>query len=253
MNTLTGTTALVTGASSGIGETTALSLAAAGARVALVARRGERLDDLADRIRAAGGSAHPIVADITDAEQANSAVEQAVATFGGLDVLVNNAGVMLLGSIEGAPTEEWDKMIAVNVQGLLYTTRAALPHLLEAAAGERGSADVINVSSEAGRTTSPGMGVYNLTKHGVGAFSDALRKEVSTRNVRVTLIEPGPVATELFTHIRPEVLAGWDSEGAKLLHAQDVADAITYAVTRPARAAVNEILVRPNGAAELAS
>jgi len=248
MSNLTGSTALVTGASSGIGETTALALAALGADVALVARREDRLHDLAARIRSAGGSAHPIVADITDAGQAQAAVEETVRTFGGLDVLVNNAGVMLLGPIEGAPTEEWDRMIAVNVQGLLYTTHAALPHLLKAAGGVRGAADVVNVSSEAGRTTAPGMGVYNLTKHGVGAFSDALRKEVSTRDVRVTLVEPGPVATELFTHIRPEVLAGWDSEGAKLLQAQDVADAITYAVTRPAHAAVNEVLVRPNGA-----
>src|SRR3954468_22624211 len=144
---LTGTTALVTGASGGIGAATALSLAAQGADLALVARRKDRLDDIAEQIRATGGTALVIEADITDQAQAAAAVEQTVQTFGGLDTLVNNAGIMLLGPVESAPVEEWDRMLAINVQGLLYTTHAALPHLVAAAGGERGTADIINVSS----------------------------------------------------------------------------------------------------------
>ena len=245
---LHGSSALVTGASSGIGAATARQLAEQGARVALVARRKDRLDALAEQITDAGGEAVAIGADVTDAVQAASAVDQAVAVFGGLDLLVNNAGVMLLGPVEDAPVEEWDRMLALNVAGLLYVTRAAPPHLLSSAAGPRGTADVITISSVAGRTTQAGMAVYNLTKHGVGAFSDALRQEVSPRHVRVTLIEPGPVATELFTHIRPEVLsaAATDPDVAPaLLAADDVADTVLFAATRPPRVVVNEILVRP--------
>jgi NADP-dependent 3-hydroxy acid dehydrogenase YdfG len=246
---LTSTAALVTGASSGIGAATAHALAERGAAVALVARRKDRLDELAGRIEAAGGVALPIAADITDRSQAAAAVDQAVAAFGRLDTLVNNAGVMLLGPIEDAPVEEWDRMVAINVQGLLYVTHAALPHLLAAAAG-RGTADVVTVSSVAGRSARVGMGVYNLTKHGIGAFSESLRQEVGPRHVRVSLIEPGPVATELFSHIRPEVL-----EGAKnvfgtdtLLQPEDIAETIAFVVTRPPHVVVNEVLLRPDGA-----
>ncbi|WP_250005444.1 SDR family NAD(P)-dependent oxidoreductase [Actinoplanes sp. M2I2] len=247
--TLTGTTALVTGASGGIGAATALSLAAQGANVALVARRKDRLDELVERIQAGGGAARAIQADITDRLQAVAAVEQTVAAFGGLDTLVNNAGIMLLGPVESAPAEEWDRMIAINVQGLLHATHAALPHLLAAAGGARGTADIVNISSLAGRVPIAGSAVYSLTKHGIGAFSEALRQEVGDRHVRVSLIEPGPVATELFTHIRPEVLeAGKDAfANATLLHAEDIADAITYVVTRPARVVMSEMLVRPDG------
>jgi NADP-dependent 3-hydroxy acid dehydrogenase YdfG len=248
---LAGTAALVTGASSGIGAATASALAAQGSRVVLVARRKDRLDDLVERIRGDGGSAIAVAADITDHDQAAAAVDEAVRAFGRLDVLVNNAGVMLLGPIEDAPVEEWDRMIAINVQGLLYTTHAALPHLLAAARdGGRGTADVVTVSSVAGRTARTGMGVYNLTKHGVGAFSESLRQEVAGRHVRVSLVEPGPVATELFGHIRPEVLRG--TEGtfgtSNLLAAEDVADTITFVVTRRAGAVVNEVLLRPDAA-----
>jgi NADP-dependent 3-hydroxy acid dehydrogenase YdfG len=246
---LTGTTALVTGASGGIGAATALSLAAQGADVALVARRKDRLDEVAQRIQAAGGSALAIEADITDRLQASAAVEQTVAAFGGLDTLVNNAGIMLLGPAESAPVEEWDRMIAVNVQGLLHTTHAALPHLLSAAGSARGTADIVNISSLAGRVPIAGSAVYSLTKHGVGAFTEALRQEVTGRHVRVCLVEPGPVATDLFTHIRPEILeAAKDSfADATLLLAEDIADAITYVVTRPARVVMSELLIRPDG------
>jgi NADP-dependent 3-hydroxy acid dehydrogenase YdfG len=248
---LAGTAALVTGASSGIGAATASALAAQGASVALVARRKDRLDDLVEQIRADGGSAVAVAADITDRDQAASAVEQAVQAFGRVDTLVNNAGVMLLGPIEDAPVEEWDRMLAINVQGLLYTTHAALPHLLAAVeSGDRRTADVVNVSSVAGRSARVGMGVYNLTKHGVGAFSESLRQEVAGRHVRVSLVEPGPVATELFGHIRPEVLQG--AEGTfgttNLLTASDVAETISFVVTRRAGAVVNEVLLRPDAA-----
>ncbi|MDO0929984.1 SDR family NAD(P)-dependent oxidoreductase [Streptomyces sp. TG1A-8] len=246
---LTGTTALVTGASGGIGAATALSLAAQGANVALAARRKDRLDELVERIKTDGGTALAIETDITDRAQATAMIEQTVATFGGLDTLVNNAGIMLLGPAESAPIEEWDRMIALNVQGLLYATHAALPYLLAAAVGPRATADIVNISSLAGRVPIAGSAVYSLTKHGVGAFTEALRQEVTGRHVRVSLIEPGPVATELFTHIRPEILeAGKDAyANATLLHAEDIADTITYVVTRPARVVMSELLVRPDG------
>lgn len=246
--TLTGTTALVTGASGGIGAATALSLAAQGANVALVARRKDRLDELVERIRGDGGTALAIEADITDREQAAAAVDQTVAAFGGLDTLVNNAGIMLLGPAESAPVEEWDRMIAINVQGLLYTTHAALPHLLAAAEGTRGTADIINISSLAGRVPIAGSAVYSLTKQGVGAFTEALRQEVTGRHIRVSLIEPGPVATELFTHIRPEILEASKEAfaNATLLQAEDIADTITYVATRPARVVMSELLIRPD-------
>ena len=196
--TLNGTVALVTGASSGIGEATALALAEQGAAVAIAARRKDRLDALAARITDAGGTALAIEADVTSQEQAQALVERTVAELGRLDTLINNAGVMLLGPAVDAPLEEWERMIAVNVQGLLYCAHAALPHLLEAAEDSpRRVADMVNISSVAGRVARSGSGVYNLTKHGVGAFSESLRQEVTRRHVRVSLVEPGAVATEL--------------------------------------------------------
>jgi NADP-dependent 3-hydroxy acid dehydrogenase YdfG len=241
---LAGTVALVTGASSGIGEATARALSAEGAQVVLAARRKDRLDELAEEL----GSALPIEADVTDREQAEGMVEQAVRQLGRLDIVVNNAGMMLLGPIENAPVDEWDRMVAINVQGLLYTTHAALPHLLRAADGPpRQVADVVNVSSVAGRVARLGSGVYNLTKHGVGAFSESLRQEVTTRHVRVSLVEPGAVATELVTHNRPEIIDTIKGTfgGTEIMHADDIADAVTYIVTRPRRVAVNEVLIRP--------
>ena len=202
------TVALVTGASSGIGEATALALAALGAGVALVARRSERLEELARRLRADGATATVITADITSQAEAERAVEQTVSELGRLDTLVNNAGVMLLGPVVDAPVDEWERMVRINVLGLLYCTHAALPHLLRAAEDSpRQVADLVNISSVAGRETRSGSGVYNATKHGVGAFSDALRKEITTRHVRVSLVEPGAVATELASHNRPEILS----------------------------------------------
>ena len=245
---LAGTTALVTGASSGIGEATAVALAASGASVALVARRRDRLQQLAERIEHAGGTALVLEADVTDQAQALDAVAQTVERLGRLDVLVNNAGVMLLGPAEHAPVEEWQRMVELNVLGLMYCASAALPHLLAAAQdGPRQVADMVNVSSVAGRVARAGSGVYNATKFGVGAFSESLRQELTKRHVRVSLVEPGAVETELAGHNRPEVLEGLRTRfaGMERLQSQDIADAISYVVTRPRHVAINELLVRP--------
>jgi NADP-dependent 3-hydroxy acid dehydrogenase YdfG len=245
---LDSTVALVTGASSGIGEATALALAAQGASVAIAARREDRLTDLAERIRKEGGTALVLPLDITDQAQATAAVERTVAELGRLDTLINNAGVMLLGPAVGAPLSEWQRMVDLNVLGLLYCAHAALPHLLAAAENSpRRVADMVNISSVAGRLTRNGSGVYNLTKHGVGAFSDSVRQEVTRRHVRVSLVEPGATSTELASHNRPEIIAGMAQRFADMqrLESEDIADAITYIVTRPWRMAVNEMLIRP--------
>jgi NADP-dependent 3-hydroxy acid dehydrogenase YdfG len=245
---LSGTVALVTGASSGIGEATAKRLAAEGAAVAVAARRMDRLERLVEEIDDAGGRALAIEADVTDRAQAEALVERTVKDLGRLDTVVNNAGVMLLGPSLDAPVEEWERMVDLNIKGLLYIAKAALPHLLEfAAEGPRLVTDLVNISSVAGRRARDGSAVYNATKFGVGAFSEALRQEVTERHVRVSLVEPGAVATELAGHNRPEVLAAIKGRfgGLERLEAVDIADAISYIVTRPRHMAVNEILIRP--------
>jgi len=245
---LDGTVALVTGASSGIGAAAALSLAAEGAAVAVAARRKDRLDTLAAAVRERGGTALVLETDVTDEHQASDVVDRTVAEFGRLDTLVNNAGVMLLGPVVGAPITEWQRMVQINVLGLLYCAHAALPHLLRAAEdGPRRVADMVNISSVAGRQARNGSGVYNATKHGVGAFSESLRQEVTKRYVRVSLVEPGAVATELASHNRPEIQEGLRQRFTTMerLEAGDIADAITYIVTRPRHVAVNEMLIRP--------
>jgi NADP-dependent 3-hydroxy acid dehydrogenase YdfG len=245
---LEGTVALVTGASSGIGEATAIELAARGARVAIVARRRDRLVELAKRLETDGAETAVLEADITDEAAARGAVEQALAQFGRLDTVVANAGVMLLGPIENAPMQEWQRMVDTNVLGLLYTAHAALPHLLEAASSEpRRVADLVLISSVAGRVPRNGSGVYNLTKHGVGAFGESLRQEVTKRHVRVSLIEPGAVATELAGHNRPEVQETMRArfQTMERMEAVDIAETIGFVVTRPRRVAINEVLIRP--------
>jgi NADP-dependent 3-hydroxy acid dehydrogenase YdfG len=245
---LEGQAVLVTGASSGIGEATARTLAARGAKVALVARRAERLEKLASEIAGRGHTALAVEADVTDQEQAIAAVERTVCDFGRLDVLINNAGVMLLGPIADAPTEEWDRMVDINVKGLLYMTHAAVPHLLEAAKDSpREVTDIVNISSVAGRVASAGAGVYNLTKFGVGAVSESMRQELSRQGVRITIVEPGAVSTELVDHLRPEIRESVRGrfDDIKTLEAHDIAEAIEYAVTRPAHVSINEILIRP--------
>jgi NADP-dependent 3-hydroxy acid dehydrogenase YdfG len=243
---LDGTVALVTGASSGIGAATAAALASHGAAVALAARRKDRLEDLAAQIRDQGGTAVVLESDITQPEQATAAVERTVAELGRLDTLVNNAGLMLLGPASGAPLEEWQRMVELNVLGLLYCAHAAIPHLQRAADdGPRRVADMVNISSVAGRNARNGNGVYSLTKFGVGAFSESLRQELTKRYVRVSLVEPGATATELATHNRPEVLESLRSQFGQTMDAGDIADAISYIVTRPRHVAVNEMLIRP--------
>ena len=245
---LDGTVALVTGASSGIGEATARELAAQGAAVAVAARRRDRLDALAAAIEDAGGRALVLEADVTDTEQARATVQRTVDELGRLDTVINNAGVMLLGPAVGAPAEEWDRMVALNVGAVLHVAHAALPHLIAAAEdGPRNVADLVNISSVAGRRATAGSAVYNLTKFGVGAFSESLRQELASRHVRVSLVEPGAVDTELPLHLRAEIReqAAERFRGVERLEAADIADAIAYIVTRPRRMAVNEMLVRP--------
>lgn len=245
---LDGTVALVTGASSGIGAATARHLASFGAAVALVARRADRLDALASAIVADGGTALAIGADVTSRDEATGAVDRTVSELGRLDTLVNNAGVMLLGPVSDAPIDEWDRMVDLNVNGVLNMTHAALPHLVAAADDDpRHVADLVNVSSVAGRKAQLGGAVYNLTKFGVGAFSESVRQEFARRHLRVSLVEPGSVDTELREHLRPEILAIMQQQFGDMerLEGDDIAEAIGYIVTRPRRVAVNEILVRP--------
>jgi NADP-dependent 3-hydroxy acid dehydrogenase YdfG len=243
---LDGTVALVTGASSGIGAAAAASLAASGASVALVARRKDRLEALAADIQGRGGTALVLEADVTEEQQAAAAIELTVAELGRLDTLVNNAGVMLLGPAVDAPLSEWQRMVELNVLGLLYCAHAATPHLLRAAESDpRQVADMVNISSVAGRAARNGNGVYSLTKHGIGAFSESLRQEVAKRYLRVSLVEPGATATELASHNRPAVLESIRGQFGQRMQAEDIADAITYIVTRPRHIAVNEMLIRP--------
>jgi NADP-dependent 3-hydroxy acid dehydrogenase YdfG len=245
---LEGTVALVTGASSGIGEATALLLAEHGASVAVVARRKDRLDALVAQIAEGGGSAVAIETDVTQRSAARAAVAATVEAFGRLDTLINNAGVMLLGPIVDADPDEWDRMLALNVNGLMYCTNAALPHLMRAAESEpRRVADIVNVSSVAGRIARLGSGAYNATKFAVGAFSESLRQEVTKRHVRVSLVEPGATDTELASHNRPEIRESIAQRfaGFERLESADIADGITYVVTRARHIAINELLIRP--------
>ncbi len=243
---LSGKAVAITGASSGIGEATALACAAAGASVALAARRVDRIEALAARIVADGGTAVAIPADVGEEDQARAFVERAHAELGRLDALVNNAGVMLLGPIEDAPTDEWRTMVHANVFGVLYCTHAALPLMRG-----QGSGHVVNVSSVAGRVANSGSGVYNLTKFGVVAFSESLRQECVPHGIRVTVVEPGAVTTELQGHNRPNIREQIAKRfsGMTPLEAQDIANAIVYALAQPPHVSINELLIRPTGQA----
>ncbi|AZO30778.1 SDR family NAD(P)-dependent oxidoreductase [Mesorhizobium sp. M1B.F.Ca.ET.045.04.1.1] len=239
---LSGKVALVTGASSGIGEATAAALAAAGAKVAVAARRIDRLATLSSRIEKAGGTAFAIEADIAKGGDVAAMVDRAASEWGRLDILVNNAGVMLLAPTAEADLDDWRRMIELNLVGLMGTTKAALPHL-KASKGH-----VVNVSSVAGRVANPGASGYAATKFGVVAFSESLRREVYADKVRVTVIEPGLVRTELGDHItNQEFKAGLEHRLATMeaLTAEDIANAILYAVSQPPRVNINEILIRP--------
>jgi NADP-dependent 3-hydroxy acid dehydrogenase YdfG len=244
---LEGKVIAITGASSGIGEATALACVAAGASVSLAARRTERIDALAEQINGSGGKAIAIETDVTDEAQANAFVTQTDEQLGGLYGLINNAGVMLLGAVTGAPTEQWRQMLDVNCLGLLYCTHAALPLM-----GAAGSGHIVNISSVAGRQASLGAAVYNMTKWGVVGFSEGLRQEVLHAGVRVTIIEPGFVDTELQGHNRDNEMVMEATRKMReqigedgLLQSEDIAEAIVYALTRPQRVSINEVLVRP--------
>lgn len=238
-----GKVAIITGASAGIGEATAIALAAEGAKVALVARRGDRLEALAQKIAAAGGEALAIVADITNDAQIQTIVDKTKATWGQIDILVNNAGIALIGEIATSDPADWRRMIDLNLVALMNFTHAVLP-ILQA----QGSGHIVNISSVAGRTIRVGIGGYNVSKWGVNAFSEALRQEVSSQNIRVTIIEPGMVNTEINDNITDSIAKQRSEERRKSitpLESEDVAAAIVYAVTQPPRVNVNEILIRP--------
>jgi NADP-dependent 3-hydroxy acid dehydrogenase YdfG len=245
--TLSGTVALVTGASSGIGAATARALAAEGAAVALLARRSDRLDELKAEIEAAGGTALATAADVTDAGEVAAAVAAIVGEWGRIDILVNNAGLLRMGDAAQAPLSDWDDLVSVNVNGVLYATHAALPHLIAAAAeGPRGVADVVMISSTGGRVARPGTAVYSLSKFGVNAFSEGIRQELIGKRVRVGIVEPGTVQTEIMDHLAPQARQAQSERTAGMvkLQPEDIADAVLYMVTRDRRVAVNEMLVR---------
>lgn len=246
---LSGKVVAITGASSGIGAATARAFADAGAHVALAARRADRIEAIADELRAQGASAVAIPTDITDEASANAFIAGTQEQLGGLDVLVNNAGLMLLGPVNGGNTEAWRQMLDVNCLGLLYCTHAALPIMREQRSGH-----IVNVSSVAGRTAAAGVAVYNLTKWGVVGFSEALRQEGLRHGIRVTLVEPGFVETELQSHNDGDeriaaMMAARKEEIGKVLDAEDIADAIVYACAAPPHVSMNELLIRPTGQA----
>ncbi|MBE9206568.1 SDR family NAD(P)-dependent oxidoreductase [Nostoc sp. LEGE 06077] len=240
---LEGKVAIITGASAGIGKATAIALAAEGAQVVIAARRSERLDTVVQKITENGGKALPIVTDVTDEAQVKNLVDKAIAAWGRVDILVNNAGIAVVGEIDGGNTASWLRMIDVNVLGVLYATHAVLPILKT-----QNSGHIVNISSVAGRTARAGIGIYNATKWGVNGFSEALRQEVYQHNIRVTIIEPGLVDTEINDLIDDPIAKQRSEERRKTvtpLESEDIAAAIVYAVTQPPRVNVNEILIRP--------
>jgi NADP-dependent 3-hydroxy acid dehydrogenase YdfG len=225
-----------------------LRLTEAGAAVAVVARRRDRLEELAAEITEAGGRPLVVEADITARDEAAAAVQATVAEFGRLDTVVNAAGLMLNGSSVERPLEEWERMVDLNVKGLMYVTKAALPHLLDGAVtSARGVTDVVNISSTAGRIAKGTVAIYNATKFAVTAATEAWRQEFTRCNVRFSVIEPGAVDTELFGHLEPTTREQYEKmfQGVEKLHAEDIAEAVAYIVESPRRVAVNEIVVRP--------
>lgn len=246
---VSGCVAVVTGASSGIGEATALKFAELGATVALIARRQDRLDMLVKKIESAGGKALAVPVDITHAERASAAINHITEKLGGIDIIVNCAGLMMIGNTVGANLKEWEDMVDVNLMGLLYITHAALPHLLKSAINSpRNVADVVNISSCAAHQFTAMNGVYSMTKAGLNGFSESLRQEISQKHVRVGVIEPGSVSTELVSHnreeIRNKVLAPF-FEKNEILAPENIADAVAWMVTRPRHASVNKLWIGP--------
>lgn len=238
-----GKVAIVTGASSGIGHATALALSRAGAKVAAGARRTDRLEELEKQVNAAGGEIIIHKLDVTRKADCDSFVDAVVKKWGTVDILVNNAGLMPLSFFKSLKVDEWDQMIDVNIKGLLYCTAAAIPHMLAKKSGH-----IVNISSVAGRVVFPAGSVYCATKFAVAALSEGLRQELSQRaNIRVTCIEPGVVATELLNTITDKSLEKFVEASKQMdsLRADDIANAILFAVESPAHMNVNEILIRP--------
>ncbi len=235
--------AIITGASSGIGKATALALSKAGAKVAIGARRTDKLEELENEIKQNGGEVISQKLDVTKKSECNSFADAALQKWGSIDILVNNAGLMPLSFVKNLKIDEWDQMIDVNIRGVLYCTAAVISHMKEKKSGH-----IVNISSVAGRVVFPAGSVYCATKHAVAAFSEGLRQELSVRsNIRVTCIEPGVVATELTNTITDESLQGFVENAKKMeaLRAEDIANAILYAVESPNHVNVNEILIRP--------
>ncbi len=242
--TLAGTVALVTGASSGIGEATALALAASGAKVALAARRTDRLDAVVKQITESGGEAVALVCDVTDEAQINQTVQAVQEKWGRLDVLVNNAGIAVHGPVLGADTSEWRRAFDINVLGLMYATHAALPLMKE-----QGRGHIVNISSVSGRIALPELSIYCATKWAVNGFSESLRQESVDYNVRVTVIEPGLTTTEINDRVTDEETKAKRAaytESVRALDASDIAAAVVYAVSQPDHVSINELLVRPS-------
>jgi len=236
--------ALVTGASSGIGEGVARLLAANGVKVGLAARRKDKLNKLANDIQSAGGEAIAIEMDVTDQVSVNKGLEMLIKAYGGIDILVNNAGLMPLSDVESLKLDEWHKMVDVNVKGLLNTTAAVLPHLMKQNAGH-----IFNLSSIAGRKLFPGLSVYCATKHAVAAFSDIMRMELAPKyKIRVTSLQPGAVASELFEHIT-DAKYRQNMEDLKgqmtFLTPDDIANSVLYALQAPDHVNVSEIFILP--------
>jgi len=236
--------ALVTGASSGIGAAVARALARAGAAVVLAARRSERLEELADEITADGGNAMVQVTDVTRRNEVEALAQRARDAHGRIDVLVNNAGVMPLSPLASGRVEDWDRMVDVNIKGVLYGLAAVLPTMLE-----QGGGHIVNVGSLAGRRPFPGGTVYSATKFAVRALTAGIQLELSAEHgIRVTDVQPGVVATELMDHIpdatvQDRFATTWAQR--RTLQPMDIANAVLFAVTAPDHVNVNEILVRP--------
>ena len=243
MGNLNGCVAVVTGASSGIGEAIAVDLAKQGATVVATARRKDRLDAVAST----SANIHAVACDVADAASVKTMVEEVVARFGRIDILVNNAGIGLTGYATQITLEEWKEMVDVNVMGVLNCTHVALNHLIAAAKGPRGVADIVNISSVAGRKALPGSSVYAATKFAVNAFSDGLRQELASKHVRVSIVAPGMTESEMIEKIRPDLLAKIRAslEAMPSMTAAEVAETVTFCVTRPAGVAVSYLLVRP--------
>lgn len=243
MASLAGCVAIVTGASSGIGEATARDLAGRGAMVVAVARRKDRLESLASNT----ANVCAVECDVTEPGSVQRMVDTTVSQFGRIDILVNNAGIGLTGPALQVDLEDWRRMVDVNVMGVLNCTHIALKHLVDAAAGPRGVADIVNISSVAGRKALPGSSVYAATKFAVNAFSDGLRQELASKHVRVSIVAPGFTKSEFIEHIRPDLLAKIRAslEAMPAMTSEEIAETIAFCVTRPAGVAVSDLLVRP--------